>query len=62
VRVPDANREPAAFHLGLKVEYTKYLHAVERDRIFFIHHADVAKTQGFNQRLNDDVMGHWFMG
>jgi len=35
---------------------------IERDRVLFIHHADVAKAQGFNQCLNDSVMGHWFVG
>ncbi|PYV97235.1 MAG: hypothetical protein DMG89_15410 [Acidobacteria bacterium] len=62
VRVADANREPASFHLGLKVEHAKHFHAVERDCILFIHHADVAKAEGFNQCLNDDVMGHRFVG
>src|SRR6266852_4981781 len=52
----------ASFHLGLKVEHTKHLHAVERDRVLLIHYADVAKAEGFNQCLNDDVMGHWIMG
>ena len=41
--------EPASFHLGLKIEHTKHLHAVERDCIFFVRHTDVAKAQGFNR-------------
>jgi hypothetical protein len=48
--------------MGLKVEHAKHPHAVERDRILFIHHTDVAKAEGFNQGLNDDVMGHWLVG
>jgi hypothetical protein len=62
VRVADAYREPASFHLSLEIEHAKHLHAVERDRVFLIHHADVAKAEGFNQRLNNDVMGHGSVG
>ena len=62
MRVPDADREPASFHLGFEIKDTEHLHAVERHGIFFVHHTDVAKAEGFNQRLNDRVMRHWFMG
>jgi len=27
-----------------------------------IHHAEVAKAEGFNQCLNDDMMRHGFVG
>jgi hypothetical protein len=56
VRVANADREAASFHLGLQIENSKHLHAVVGSGIFFIHHCDVAKAQGFNQRLNNLVM------
>jgi hypothetical protein len=34
----------------------KHLHAIAGSSVFFVHHGDVAKAQGFNQRLNNLVM------
>ncbi len=54
--VANADREAASLHLGLQIENSKNLHAIVGSGIFFVHHGDVAKAQGFNQRLNDLVM------
>lgn len=56
VRVANADRETAAIHLGFKIENSKHLHAVIGSGIFFVHHGDVAKAQGFNQCLNNLVV------
>jgi hypothetical protein len=50
MRITDTNRKAASFHLGLEIENSKYLLAVIGSGIFFIHHRDVAKAQGFKQR------------
>jgi hypothetical protein len=35
--------------LRFEVEDPKHLHAIRRDGIFFVHHADVAKAEGFTK-------------
>lgn len=60
LRMPIENRHPSIW--VSKVKHPKHLHAVERDCILFVHHTDMAKAEGFGQRLNDDVMGHWLVG
>jgi hypothetical protein len=54
--------QTASLHLRLKIENAKRLHAVVGRGIFFVHHGDVAKAQGFDQGLHDCVMWHRFVG
>jgi hypothetical protein len=57
-----ADREPTLIHSCLSVEDPEHLHAIERDCVFFIHHSNVAKAEGLNQGLNDDLMRHGLVG
>ncbi len=60
--VANADGEPAPFHLCFEIEHAKHLHDIGRDSVLLLDDSDVAKAQGFNQRLDDGVMWHRFMG
>jgi hypothetical protein len=59
--VAQAYGEPAALEAGAEVHHPEHLHAVRRHGVFFPHHANLAKAEGFDQLLDDGDMWNWFV-
>src|SRR6516164_789724 len=48
VAVPQSKCEPASLEAGTQVHHAEHLHAVRRDGVFLLNHADPAEAEGFD--------------
>src|SRR5271157_5108015 len=60
--VPKAYRETAAIEAGAQIHHAKHSHPVGRNGVFLPHHANLAKSESFDQLLHHGDMRNGFVG
>ena len=60
--VPQADGETASLKARAQVHHAEHPHPVGRNGVFLLHHANLAKAEGFDQLFHHGDVGNGFVG